>query len=167
MIFVFHQLLQPCSYLIQGCLVAINTEYKFVLATFTASSGFPGYQTFGSLTHVDCGAIPPNEQLSSYRKNAKLYTLETVKIPFERVPGTFVNFYNITPNVVEISGVERSNFGIHFHSNIRETSGYIRLKEAADWDRFETLMKNLRGEGLYSVPLVVSYSRQMEFSYED
>jgi hypothetical protein len=66
-------------------------------------------------------------------------------------------FFHITPDPVEINGVLRGEFGIHFDANVPGSAGCIVLSRFPGWHRFCERMKAIAESGIQSIPLEVAY----------
>lgn len=82
--------------------------------------------------------------------------------PFDRSsnPGIAGNFYHIdTPASVNIDGVERSEFGLHFDANVPGSAGCIVFRDRGNWGDFENFMADYRRKGFSRISLIVEYNR--------
>ncbi len=104
--------------------------------------------------HYKGGMIPPQ-----YRcPNLKNYWVETNPIPLPHIKGVAGNFYKINPYMVTTDkGGKRGDFGIHLDANVPGSLG-CPVMERSRFEKFEERMKQLKEEGISSVPLYVQYS---------
>jgi hypothetical protein len=68
------------------------------------------------------------------------------------------NFYHILPNSVNIHGISRGEFGIHFDANVPGSAGCIVLRSKQEWEGFQRLMSHYKEVGLETVPLSILYT---------
>lgn len=149
---LYHQQLEQTSKLIEGRLLILEDEG--IIATYVATSGQPNHQTIQSLSARGRGAIPPNLDISH-----KNYTVLTAPIAMPNVPGVSGNFYKINPHTVQINGVTRGDFGIHFDANVPGSAGCIVIRNRSAWDSFEKQMREYSRQGIKELSLLVSYAR--------
>jgi hypothetical protein len=140
--------------LIEGRLLAINTEQASLDNQFIATSGVPGSQSWDAQFEPGRGLIP-RQDLSAIAH----YQVQTNPIPLPTTKGVEGNFYKIDPHWVRVGKVQRGDFGIHFDANVPGSAGCIVIRNRPAWVEFEALIKGYRGSGLNSVPLLVSYAR--------
>ena len=104
--------------------------------------------------HHKGGMIPPQYRVP----NLKNYLVQTNPIPLPHVKGVDGNFYKINPHeIVTDRGGKRGDFGIHVDGNVPGSMGCPVMSEER-FKSFEKRMKQLRNEGVKSVPLFVQYS---------
>lgn len=149
---LYHQQLEQTSKLIEGRLLILEDEE--IIATYVATSGQPNHQSIQSLSARGRGAIPPNLDISH-----KKYSVLTNPISLPNVPGVNGNFYKINPHTVQINGVTRGDFGIHFDANVPGSAGCVVIRNRSAWDDFESRMKKYLQAGIKELPLLVSYAR--------
>lgn len=150
----FHQDLSDSKTLIEGRLELIDKDTDTILDRFIATSGLPGYQSNQHLSSRGRGSIPPQ-----YDVQIPCYKVAAVPLYMPNIEGVKGNFYKIEPHLVDIRGVKRGDFGIHFDANVPGSAGCIVCRTLVGWKAFESHMKNLRQRGFSSVKLLVGYCR--------
>lgn len=151
---LYHQQLQANSKLIEGRLLLIDTDRFSVKNTYIATSGLANYQASSSMSVRGRGPIP-----STSVTKLDHYKVLTAPIPMPNLPGVEGNFYKVNPHMVNVEGVERGDFGIHFDANVPGSAGCIVLRTQIGWDAFQADVKSLKSQGLKELPLIVSYAR--------
>lgn len=154
MILFFHQQLEPNTKLISGRLLLIDTTANSIKNIYIATSGQANYQSSGALATRGKGPIPPVTDIG-----IPSYTVDTIPLYMPDVRGVEGNFHKINPHMVQIEGVGRGDFGIHFDANVPGSSGCVVLRTTKGWQAFQEDMKNLATVGLQQIPLLVSYAR--------
>jgi hypothetical protein len=149
---LYHQQLEQTPKLIDGRLLILEEDE--ITSTYVATSGQPNHQTISSLSVRGRGGIPPNLDISH-----KKYTVLTAPIAMPNVPGVSGNFYKINPHTVQINGVTRGDFGIHFDANVPGSAGCIVIRNKTAWEDFEKQMREYAKQGIKELSLVVSYAR--------
>ena len=114
---------------------------------FMATSGLPKFQYFGAERIPRKGLIPPEIN----------YRVSTQRLWLPNVKGVQGSFYAIAPFEVNVDGVTRGDFGIHFDHNVPGSAGCIVLKEQEHWDLFREFMQEYHDMRIKSVPLEVKY----------
>lgn len=151
---LFHSHLEDSSKLLEGRLLLIESNNLEIVDTFRAASGSVGWQEPDEVNKVGRGAIPEQGAVGIQH-----YGVLTEPLDSRNVKGVEGNFYTITPRRVSVNGVTRGDFGIHKDANVPGSAGCIVLTTAVGWEAFQQYMRQLRGKGLYQVPLLVSYSK--------
>jgi hypothetical protein len=132
-------------------LLYIKDDYQAAGIKCTATSGIAGFQYTNSWKFKGRGCLPP----SSPRIN---YTVSTNRLWLPNVKGVEGSFYAISPFSVNVGGINRGDFGIHYDSNVPGSAGCIVLPIQAQWDTFRNKMQEYRGKGFQAVDLLVDYS---------
>lgn len=73
------------------------------------------------------------------------------------VKGVEGSFYTIAPFEINLMGVTRGDFGIHFDATGPGSSGCIVIRMQDHWDLFRNQMSAFRLENIQQVTLFVSY----------
>lgn len=141
----------PRDNLIAGVLTYCKNEKPAL--TFRATSGCIGNQYVGCQSRKGKGAIPSCKQVGIYS-----YSVSTQKLWLPHVKGVEGSFFPISPFSVNVNGVARGDFGIHFDANVPGSVGCIVLPLQADWTNFLETMKDLHEQRIKSIPLHVSYT---------
>ncbi|GBF81592.1 hypothetical protein [Aphanothece sacrum] len=68
------------------------------------------------------------------------------------------NFYHILPNSVNIEGISRGEFGVHFDANAPGSAGCIVIRNRQEWDGFQKLMSDYNSAGVETVLLSILYT---------
>jgi hypothetical protein len=132
----------------------INLNIPKISDTFIASSGLRGFQSLKDVDTVGRGAIPAQ---SSVKIDS--YFVKTSPYYYPNNPGIAGNFYHITPEVVTINGINRSEFGIHNNPSRKGTAGCIGLLTEVGWTALQKWMSQFQSKGIKEVPLLISYSK--------
>ncbi len=115
---------------------------------FMATSGIANYQYHGGWKIPRRGLIPPRS-----------YEVSTNKLWLPNVRGIEGSFFAISPFMVDIDGVKRGDFGIHFDPpGTLGSAGCIVLKQQDHWTLFLKKMAEYQALRIKSIPLKVVYS---------
>lgn len=145
----------PISSLVPGKLLVFNDEGSLI-DTYNATSGCIGCQHKNAQRLTGRGPLPECRKVGIAR-----YTVPTTG-GYRSKPGIKGNFYHITPDPVNIQGVNRGQFGIHKDANFRTSPGSAGcvVMSNKEFARFENLMRNIRDtKNLFRLPLVVEYNK--------
>lgn len=123
-------------------------------ASFTATSGLPGYQEKKHQSWRGVGLIPECQKVG-------ISNYSVLTEPYDRkanlgIAGDF--FYINHPDRVLVDGIWRSEFGIHFDASVPGSSGCIVLRNKPEWNRFRKFMDDYNSQGFSSISLVVEYN---------
>lgn len=130
----------------------LQTDPSYAGIKFRATSGCQGYQ-FESATRLKGkGMMPSSDQIAPLK-----WQLMTDPIPLPNVKGVEGNFYRILPYSINIKGVERGDFGIHYDANVPGSAGCIVLRSRDHWRRFQQEMRILYSKGHAIISLHVDY----------
>ncbi len=151
---VFHNHLEQSDDLIVGRLILIDKSTNKLADEFMASSGLCSWQTAKDVDVVGKGTIPKQIDVGIV-----CYQVDTLPINEPSYPGILGNFYPITPGMVTINGTGRGEFGVHNNPSRHGTSGCIGLQSEVGWTAFQKWMLKLHGDGVKTVPLLISYSK--------
>lgn len=116
------------------------------------TSGLAGYQSKGSWRIKRRGCIPPSEQIIPQR-----WHVSTQRLWMPNVVGVEGSFYAIAPFEINLLGVTRGDFGIHFDANVPGSSGCIVIRQQDHWDLFRNEMSAFRLDNIQQVALFVGY----------
>lgn len=116
------------------------------------TSGLSGYQSKGSWRIKGRRPIPPSQQIIPQK-----WYVSTLKRWIPDFKGVEGSYYSISPFEVNLLGVTRGDFGIHFDANVPGSAGCILIRMQDHWDLFRQQMEVFRADGLQQVPLFVSY----------
>lgn len=141
----------PRGSLIVGVLTYCENE-KTVNA-FQATSGCISNQFHGCQNRKGRGCLPSHKQVGIPH-----YTISTQKLWLPHVKGVEGSFFAISPFTVNINGVSRGDFGVHFDANGPGSAACVVLQTHRGWTAYLKLMEELRKKKLQSVPLFVNYS---------
>lgn len=120
---------------------------------FNATSGVAKCQFFQSYVMAGRGPIPPSNAIGNL-----VYKVDTDRLWYPLVKGIEGSSYKIYPDIIPMYWVTRSNFEIHYDSNVPGTAGCVGLTKQEHWDDFRQLMLDLSNEGIGAVPLEVVYA---------
>lgn len=141
---------EPQEFLVTGLLrFEGETNHEF-----HCTSGQPGYQYSGGVLMRGKGPLP-----SSHAAEVN-YTVSTSPIYSPDIPGIAGNFYPISPNTVNIGGIERGDFGIHNDANRADSpgsAGCIVFVYDYGFEVFEKVMACLRNQKVTEIPLTVKH----------
>jgi hypothetical protein len=150
---IYQQELRQSSSLLKGRLIAYDNQDVKKDQEYIAASGTVGNQQWDSLSAKGRGPIPRCSDVGIEHYNVKT-------TPFDRraTKGIEGPFYHILPESVNIRGINRSEFGIHFDANVPGSAGCIVIVNEPAWEAFQKLMSHYKQAGLETVPLFVFYS---------
>lgn len=148
---IFFMQLQQTSALLEGRLLLV--EDGQLIDTYIATSGCPGHQAKSAQSEKGKGPLP-----GCYPLGIKSYQVSVTPVSLPNIPGVSGAFYAITPHTVNIGGVNRGDFGIHFDANVPGSAGCVVLRTPKGWQGFQQQMQRLKSKGLQQIPLIVSYS---------
>lgn len=153
---IFSQNLKESKSLLEGRLALVDLQSSQVLNLYSAASGLPQYQTVEALAVRGKGSIPPSNMIIP-----KKYSVSTRAIALLSVKGVEGNFYQISPDAVNILDYERGDFGVHRDANVPGTAGCIGITTESGWVGFERDMERLSKNGCTSLPLIVFYLKNV------
>lgn len=151
---IFYQPLKTSNTLIEGRLIAYDNQKVKKDEEYIVASGCIGNQAWESQSAKGRGPIPRCSQV-----NIEHYDVKTTPYYQPNTKGIEGNFFHILPNSVNINGVSRGEFGIHFDANAPGSAGCIVIRNSPAWDAFQKMMKHYKEAGLETVPLFVFYSK--------
>lgn len=137
--------------LIEGTLL-IKKDIDHAGVKLRATSGISGYQNKGAWRIKGRGYIPPSIQIIPQK-----WFVSTQRLWMPQVKGVEGSFYAIAPLAVNLGGLSRGDFGIHFDANVPGSAGCIVIRQQDHWDLFRNEMSAFRLEGIQQVALFVSY----------
>lgn len=141
----------PRGNLIVGVLTYCENE-KTVNA-FQATSGCIGNQFHSCQNRKGKGCLPSHRQAGILH-----YTISTQKLWLPHVKGVEGSFFAISPFTVNINGVSRGDFGVHFDANVPGSAACVVLETQRGWTAYLKIMDELKQRGRQSVPLYVDYN---------
>lgn len=148
----FPESFEPSIALVEGKLAVMdgNTETM----SFKVTSGLQCSQYFNAQSLIGRGPIPACKKLG-----IDAYTVRTS--PFDLInPEADDNFYYIEPDPVDVDGVMRGEFSIHFDTDSPGSAGSIALRDPDGWQKFKEFMKEYLGKGFPAINLLVEYTVQ-------
>jgi len=137
--------------LVEGTLL-IRKEIDNAGVKLRATSGTSGYQNKGAWRIKKRGYIPPSSQIIPQR-----WSVSTQRLWMPNVTGVEGSFYAIAPFEINLGGLSRGDFGIHFDANVPGSAGCIVIRQQDHWDLFRNEISAFRLNGIQQVPLFVSY----------
>ena len=140
--------IRPTSEMIKGKLFLRDENTNIM---FQATSGLPGYQYFGAWRLPRRGLLPPTAAIS------RKYEVSTNRLWMPNVTGVQGSFWGITPFTVDLDGVTRGDFGIHFDHNVPGSAGCIVVDLQDHFDKFKGMMEEYNQMRIKSIPLEVLY----------
>lgn len=142
---LFEMELKPSNELLYGNLQLVYPDGNAI--NYLATSGCTQWQQPEDQSARARGPIPAGAE----------YTIPTTPywVDTRGIEGWF---FHITPDPVEINGVIRGEFGVHFDANVPGSAGCIVLSRISGWRRFCERMQAIAKSGVKFVPLSVQYS---------
>lgn len=139
--------------LIEGRLIAYCLKKCKIDGDYVAASGCIGNQGMSSQSAKGRGPIPCEKKVGIDH-----YDVKTTPYYQPNTKGIEGNFFHILPNSVNIEGISRGEFGIHFDANVPGTAGCIGIRSRQEWEGFQELMTHYKKAGLETVPLSILYT---------
>lgn len=148
----FPESFEPSVPLVKGQLTVMDGDTTTM--SFVATSGTQSFQFLNAQSLIGRGPIPACKKIG-----IDAYTVRTS--PFDLInPGIEENFYYIEPDTIDIDGVIRGEFVIHFDTDSPGAAGSIVLRKKNEWQQFQNFMSDYLGKGFPAINLVVEYTMQ-------
>lgn len=144
---------EPSIKLVEGSLSIMDDAIETM--SFKATSGLQTFQYLDAQSLIGRGPIPSCKKIG-----IAAYTVRTSLYDLSSDPEVDENFYYIEPDPVDVDGLLRGEFGIHFDADSPGSAGSIVLRDKGEWQKFEGFMKSYLDEGNPGINLVVEYTMQ-------
>lgn len=151
--FKFEMKLPPASvpYLLEGELRLI--EKNVVKEKYVSTSGCARCQFINSDAMVGRGQIPACRSV-----NLTAYEVGTRRLWMPETKGIEGSAYQLYPVGVNVRGINRAGFMIHFDANAPGSAGCIVLRRQGEWDRFRAVMAAFEKAGKQRIDVIVAYT---------